>query len=287
MTSLSTREPGGTWLGERIREVLLARTGAGGRSDPLTDAFLFDAARRQLVTEVLRPALAAGRTVVCARYADSTLAYQGYGAGVPIDDLRALQAVRDRRPPPGPDAPARPAGRGRPGAQVARRGHPVRGRVRPRLPRRVRAGFLALAGRGTRALRRHRRDAAVRGRRGAIMAAVATGCRPRGRRAPSRRVRVNRRPPPLRIPTMTDDRTAPGRAASHRGGRRGPGRPRPDRRRSISRRSKSCTTDTGPWPTRSRFRITADAAAGRGRRPGRLPRRVAECRPLRARAGAA
>ncbi len=90
---LSTREPGGTWLGERIREVLLARTGAGGRSDPLTDAFLFDAARRQLVTEVLRPALAAGRTVVCARYADSTLAYQGYGAGVPIHVLRALQAA--------------------------------------------------------------------------------------------------------------------------------------------------------------------------------------------------
>jgi dTMP kinase len=90
---LSTREPGGTWLGERIREILLARTGAGGRSDPLTDAFLFDAARRQLVTEVLRPALAAGRTVVCARYADSTLAYQGYGARVPISVLRTLEAA--------------------------------------------------------------------------------------------------------------------------------------------------------------------------------------------------
>jgi dTMP kinase len=90
---LSTREPGGTWLGERIRDVLLARTGAGSRSDPLTDAFLFDAARRQLVTEVLRPALAEGRTVVCARFADSTLAYQGYGAGVPVHVLRALEAA--------------------------------------------------------------------------------------------------------------------------------------------------------------------------------------------------
>jgi dTMP kinase len=86
-----TREPGGTWLGERIRELLLARTGsATPAADPLTDALLFNAARRQLVGEVIRPALAAGTTVVCARYADSTLAYQGYGAGVPLTALRQL-----------------------------------------------------------------------------------------------------------------------------------------------------------------------------------------------------
>ena len=85
-----TREPGGTWLGERLRELLLARTASTARSDPLTDALLFNAARRQLVVEVIDPALAAGRTVVCARFADSTLAYQGHGAGVPLDDLRAL-----------------------------------------------------------------------------------------------------------------------------------------------------------------------------------------------------
>ena len=90
---LVTREPGGTWLGERIRELLLARTQPAGLTDPLADAFLFDAARRQLVVEVLRPALAAGQTVVCARYADSTLAYQGYGAGVPLDRLRAMEAI--------------------------------------------------------------------------------------------------------------------------------------------------------------------------------------------------
>jgi dTMP kinase len=88
---LLTREPGGTWLGERIRELLLARTGATASMDPATDAILFNAARRQLVTEVIRPALDAGRAVVCARYADSTLAYQGYGGGVPLDRLRALQ----------------------------------------------------------------------------------------------------------------------------------------------------------------------------------------------------
>ena len=89
---LLTREPGGTWLGERLRDVLLARRGAGAApTDPLTDALLFNAARRQIVREVIRPALEAGRTILCARFADSTLAYQGYGAGVPLERLRALE----------------------------------------------------------------------------------------------------------------------------------------------------------------------------------------------------
>jgi dTMP kinase len=88
-----TREPGGTWLGERVREVLLARTGSTAPTDPLTDALLFNAARRQLVSEVIRPAIGAGRTVVCARFADSTLAYQGFGAGVPLERLRELEAA--------------------------------------------------------------------------------------------------------------------------------------------------------------------------------------------------
>jgi dTMP kinase len=90
---LLTREPGGTWLGEQLREVLLARTGTAAPTDALTDAFLFNAARRQLVSEVIEPALSVGRTVLCARFADSTLAYQGYGAGVALDQLRALEAV--------------------------------------------------------------------------------------------------------------------------------------------------------------------------------------------------
>jgi dTMP kinase len=90
---LLTREPGGTWLGEQLRNVLLGRTGSAAPTDALTDAFLFNAARRQLVAEVIEPALSAGRTVLCARFADSTLAYQGHGAGVPLDQLRALEAV--------------------------------------------------------------------------------------------------------------------------------------------------------------------------------------------------
>ena len=90
-----TREPGGTRLGERVREILLARTGdpMAAAHDPLTDAFLFNAARRQLVEEVIRPALEAGTTVICARFADSTLAYQGFGAGVALDRLRALAEI--------------------------------------------------------------------------------------------------------------------------------------------------------------------------------------------------
>jgi len=90
---IRTREPGGTSLGERIRELLLAGGSSAGPIDPLADALLFSAARRQLVEEVIRPALEAGTTVVCARYADSTLAYQGYGAGIPIDQLQTLERI--------------------------------------------------------------------------------------------------------------------------------------------------------------------------------------------------
>lgn len=95
-----TREPGGTALGERIRDVVLAREafaepGPRGPAerDPWADALLFNAARRQLLSEVIRPALAAGAVVVCDRFADSTLAYQGYGAGLEIEALRRLASL--------------------------------------------------------------------------------------------------------------------------------------------------------------------------------------------------
>jgi dTMP kinase len=88
-----TREPGGTWLGERVRELLLAGTDPAGPTDPITDALLFNAARRQLVREVIRPALGSGTTVVCARFADSTVAYQGHGAGVSLSTLAALESA--------------------------------------------------------------------------------------------------------------------------------------------------------------------------------------------------
>ncbi len=87
---MATREPGGTELGERIRTVLL---GSSLSHDPIVDALLFNAARRALVDEVIRPSLARGAVVVCDRFADSTLAYQGYGGGAPLAMLRSLAEV--------------------------------------------------------------------------------------------------------------------------------------------------------------------------------------------------
>lgn len=85
-----TREPGGTPLGERIRDLLL---GTGPEThDPRSDALLFNAARARIVADVIVPALARGAVVIATRFADSTLAYQGYGAGLPLDELRALES---------------------------------------------------------------------------------------------------------------------------------------------------------------------------------------------------
>ena len=81
-----TREPGGTWLSEEIRRLI---------KDQETDApcdrselLLFLAARAQLVRNVIRPALEAGKWVISDRFSDSTLAYQGYGRGLPLDVIR-------------------------------------------------------------------------------------------------------------------------------------------------------------------------------------------------------
>jgi len=85
---LTVREPGGTPAGERIRALLLG-DGGSVEINPRADALLFNASRSQLVLEVIRPALARGATVIADRFADSTLAYQGYGSGLPLDELRA------------------------------------------------------------------------------------------------------------------------------------------------------------------------------------------------------
>lgn len=84
------REPGGTELGERLREILLERRSAGTIL-PRADALLFNASRAQLVDEVIRPALERGDVVIATRYTDSTLAYQGYGLGLPLDQLRDVE----------------------------------------------------------------------------------------------------------------------------------------------------------------------------------------------------
>lgn len=86
-----TREPGGTRVGEGVRGVLLDREGEGHTA--VSDALLYNAARHHSVIEVIRPALARGDVVISDRYADSTLAYQGYGGGAPLDELAAIQRL--------------------------------------------------------------------------------------------------------------------------------------------------------------------------------------------------
>jgi len=83
-----TREPGGTAIGAALRALLLDARTTG--LDDRAEALLMAADRAQHVAEVIRPALAAGRHVVSDRYIGSTLAYQGYGRGLPVDDLRRL-----------------------------------------------------------------------------------------------------------------------------------------------------------------------------------------------------
>src|SRR5207247_2134036 len=82
------REPGGTRVGERLRDLLLDR--AIGSVEPRTEALLFAAARAQLVATVIRPALAAGKIVLCDRYVDSSLAYQGVARGLGEQDVLTL-----------------------------------------------------------------------------------------------------------------------------------------------------------------------------------------------------
>jgi dTMP kinase len=87
---LTTREPGGTRIGDAVRSVLLNSNHT--EMSERAEALLFNAARAQLVDQVIRPALARGEIVLCDRYGDSTLAYQGYGHGQPLEPLRRIIA---------------------------------------------------------------------------------------------------------------------------------------------------------------------------------------------------
>jgi dTMP kinase len=89
---VQTREPGGTPLGEAIRGILQHDT-AGEPPAPRAELLLFEASRAQLVSRVVLPALAAGTWVVCDRFADSTTAYQGYGRGLDLDLVLAMNAA--------------------------------------------------------------------------------------------------------------------------------------------------------------------------------------------------
>ena len=88
LSVVRTREPGGTKIGDQIREVLVRMDNI--ELHPRTEILLFLAARAQLVEELIIPSLQQGKIILCDRYGDSTLAYQGYGHGLDLDTLRAM-----------------------------------------------------------------------------------------------------------------------------------------------------------------------------------------------------
>ncbi len=85
---LTTREPGGSSIGSYLRELLLSYP-----VEPRAELFLFLADRAQHVCERIRPAVEAGQWVLCDRYADSTIVYQGYGRGLDVEILRTLNQI--------------------------------------------------------------------------------------------------------------------------------------------------------------------------------------------------
>jgi dTMP kinase len=94
-----TREPGGTAIGEEIRHTLKHSPRNHGMT-PEAELLLMNASRAQLVREIIRPALAAGAVVLCDRFYDSTIAYQGYGRGLDLERVRSVidYAVGETRP---------------------------------------------------------------------------------------------------------------------------------------------------------------------------------------------
>lgn len=91
-----TREPAGTEVGDIVKGILQR----GVALTPEAELFLFEAARAQHVQEVIRPALERGEVVLCDRYTDSTMAYQGYGRGLSLDHLRAVNHIATGGLPP-------------------------------------------------------------------------------------------------------------------------------------------------------------------------------------------
>jgi dTMP kinase len=87
--AVATKEPGGTPTADRIRAILLDPE---SHLDRVAELFLFAASRRQHVVELIRPALQRGQVVLCDRFTDSTLAYQGFGRVIDLDQLRTLNA---------------------------------------------------------------------------------------------------------------------------------------------------------------------------------------------------
>ena len=88
---LLLREPGGTKISEKIREILLDKIHS--EMNPIAEIFLFSSARAQLVSEIIKPALQENDIVICDRYVDSTTAYQGFGRGISLESVRAINTI--------------------------------------------------------------------------------------------------------------------------------------------------------------------------------------------------
>ena len=86
-----TREPGGTGAGEEIRKILLHSNGID--ISEVTELFLFESARAQIVRQIIKPALDKKKIVICDRFSDATMAYQGYGGKVPAKAIKALDEI--------------------------------------------------------------------------------------------------------------------------------------------------------------------------------------------------
>ncbi|MCY4048292.1 MAG: dTMP kinase [Hyphomicrobiales bacterium] len=93
IASMTTREPGGTEIGRHVREILLHTKDESMRLSPMSEALLFGLDRFEHLQKVIRPALEKGKWVLCDRFADSTLAYQGYVLGGDVRDIEALNAL--------------------------------------------------------------------------------------------------------------------------------------------------------------------------------------------------
>ena len=91
---LLVQEPGGTPLGKKIGRWL--KWAQGADISPLTELLMFNASRAQLIDEVIQPNLKSGKVIVCDRYADSTTAYQGYGRGLDLETVKAINKTATR-----------------------------------------------------------------------------------------------------------------------------------------------------------------------------------------------
>jgi len=154
---LETREPGGTPFAERIREMFLGSAADSPSAEPIAPAcevFLILACRSQHVARVIKPALQEGTVVLCDRFSDSTLAYQGYGRGLDLSVLRDLNQVATAGLTPDLtllfDLPV-PVGLARRRRKEAEQNR--LDRESPRFHDKVRRGFLDLAARSPRRIR--------------------------------------------------------------------------------------------------------------------------------------